>query len=82
MSMRRCARCSSVCIDGSAASRATARGFIYLIALLGHVLRGKLPRPDLPMRTHAASFKTRYWKSAREYRHMSWNNVVLASAWT
>ena len=62
-------KCSVAC--------APLAGFIYLIfnprftwlkgsaALLGHVLRGKLARPDLPMRAHAASFKTRYWKSAR-----------------
>jgi omega-6 fatty acid desaturase (delta-12 desaturase) len=57
-------------------------GFIYLIfnprfnwikgslSLLLHVLRGK----------GAATFKTRYWKTFKEYRHQSANNVVLA-AW-
>jgi omega-6 fatty acid desaturase (delta-12 desaturase) len=58
-------------------------GFIYLIfnprftwmkgslAFIGHVVSGK----------DAATFKTRYWNSRREFRHMSWNNVVLLSAW-
>jgi omega-6 fatty acid desaturase (delta-12 desaturase) len=58
-------------------------GFVYLIfnprvnwikgscALLLHVLRGK----------KAATFKTRYWKSFKEYRHQSANNVVLLSLW-
>ena len=58
-------------------------GFVYLIfnprvnwikgstGLLVHVLRRK----------GAATFKTRYWKSAKEYRHQSANNVVLLSLW-
>jgi omega-6 fatty acid desaturase (delta-12 desaturase) len=33
------------------------------------------------MRQHAAGFETRYWKSAKEYWHMFWNNVVLLSVW-
>jgi acyl-lipid omega-6 desaturase (Delta-12 desaturase) len=58
-------------------------GFVYLLfnprinwmkgtaALLWHLLRG---RP-------AAEFTTRYWKSWREYAHMSGNNLVLLPAW-
>ena len=58
-------------------------GFIYLIfnprftwmrgslAFIGHVARGRDP----------ADFKTRYWNSRREFRHMSWNNVVLLGLW-
>lgn len=68
-------------------------GFIYLIfnprftwlkgsiGLLVHVLRRKLAQPDVSLRVHAASYQTRYWKSAREYRHMLWNNLVLLSLW-
>ena len=58
-------------------------GFIYLLfnprftwikgsfSLLLHRMRG---RP-------ASEFKTRYWNSAREYRHMSANNLVLFCIW-
>jgi omega-6 fatty acid desaturase (delta-12 desaturase) len=58
-------------------------GFIYLIlnprltwirgtfGLWAHMLRGN----------PAASYQTRYWKSAKEYRHMLWNNLVLLAAW-
>jgi acyl-lipid omega-6 desaturase (Delta-12 desaturase) len=68
-------------------------GFIYLIfnprftwlkgslGLLVHVLRSKLAQPGTSFRAHAASYKSRYWKSRREYRHMLWNNVVLLSIW-
>jgi acyl-lipid omega-6 desaturase (Delta-12 desaturase) len=68
-------------------------GFIYLIfnprftwmkgtvGLLLHTIGLKLSRPDVSLRTHAAAYRTRYWKSAREYRHMLANNLVLLSAW-
>jgi len=68
-------------------------GFIYLIfnprftwlkgsiGLLIHMLRQKLAQPGVSLRMHAATYRTRYWKSAREYRHMLWNNLVLLSAW-
>ena len=58
-------------------------GFIYLlfnprftwikgsVSLLLHRLRG---RP-------ATEFRTRYWNSAAEYRHMSWNNLSLFCLW-
>jgi acyl-lipid omega-6 desaturase (Delta-12 desaturase) len=69
-------------------------GFIYLIfnprftwlkgsiGLLAHTLRQKWAHPRVSLQAHAATYRTRYWKSAREYRHMSWNNLVLLSAWT
>jgi len=56
-------------------------GFIYLIfnprfnwvkgnvSLLMHLLRGK----------DAATFETRYWKTFKEYRHQSANNIALAA---
>jgi acyl-lipid omega-6 desaturase (Delta-12 desaturase) len=68
-------------------------GFIYLIfnprftwlkgsvAFVAHVIGQKVAHPAVSLRAHAASFKTRYWNCPREYRHMSWNNVVLLSAW-
>jgi omega-6 fatty acid desaturase (delta-12 desaturase) len=68
-------------------------GFVYLIfnprftwmkgsvGLVGHVMAGRRARPDLSMRTHAAGFRTRFWDSEREYRHMFWNNVVLLTVW-
>ncbi len=68
-------------------------GFIYLIfnprftwlkgsiGLVTHTLRQKLSRPGVSLRAHAATYRSRYWKSAREYRHMLANNLVLLSAW-
>lgn len=68
-------------------------GFIYLIftprftwlkGTLGmalHALKEKLAQPAVSWRAHFAGFRTRYWKSAREYRHMFWNNIVLLSLW-
>ena len=68
-------------------------GFIYLIfnprftwlkgsiGLVTHTLRQKLAQPDLSLQAHAATYRTRYWKSAREYRHMLWNNLMLLSIW-
>lgn len=68
-------------------------GLIYLIfnprftwmrgtvGLLIHIARAKAARPGAPIRELAASYRTRCWSSPREYWHMSWNNVVLLSAW-
>jgi omega-6 fatty acid desaturase (delta-12 desaturase) len=68
-------------------------GFIYLIfnprftwikgtvGLVVHVVAGKLARPDVSLHGHAASYRCRYWKNAREYGHMFWNNIVLLSVW-
>jgi omega-6 fatty acid desaturase (delta-12 desaturase) len=58
-------------------------GFIYLIlnprltwirgtiGLWLHMIRGGT----------SASYETRYWKNAKEYRHMLANNLVLLSVW-
>jgi omega-6 fatty acid desaturase (delta-12 desaturase) len=51
------------------------------LGFLGHIINGKAAQPDLSLRAHAASFETRYWKSPKEYWHMSWNNIVLLSVW-
>ena len=68
-------------------------GFIYLIfnprftwlkgsiGLMIHASRQKLARPGVSLRAHAATYRTRYWKSAREYRHMLCNNLVLLGIW-
>jgi omega-6 fatty acid desaturase (delta-12 desaturase) len=68
-------------------------GFIYLIfnprftwmkgsiGLLAHVARRKLAQPAVSLAAHAASYRTRYWNSPREYRHMLWNNLVLLGIW-
>jgi omega-6 fatty acid desaturase (delta-12 desaturase) len=69
-------------------------GFIYLIfnprftwtkgsiGLVIHALQEKLAQPGISLQAHAATYKTRYWKSAREYRHMLWNNLALLSVWS
>ncbi|HEX3835333.1 MAG TPA: fatty acid desaturase [Steroidobacteraceae bacterium] len=68
-------------------------GFIYLIlnprltwisgtvGMCVYILRGKFAGAGLSVRELSASYRTRYWKSPREYHHMLWNNVVLLSAW-
>jgi acyl-lipid omega-6 desaturase (Delta-12 desaturase) len=68
-------------------------GFIYLIfnprftwmkgsiGLAIHLMRQKLAQPGVSVRAHAATYSTRHWKSTREYRHMSWNNLALLSIW-
>ena len=68
-------------------------GFIYLIfnprftwlkgsiGLMMHTVGRKLAQPGASIGAHVASYRTRYWKSAREYRHMLANNLVLLSIW-
>ena len=51
------------------------------LGLLRHMVKGKVTQPSLSLRVHAASFQTRYWKSRKEYWHMSGNNIVLLSLW-
>ncbi len=51
------------------------------VALVAHILKGKLARPGISFRAHAATFKTRYWADAEEYWHMAWNNVALLGLW-
>jgi omega-6 fatty acid desaturase (delta-12 desaturase) len=72
---------------------APVAGFIYLIfnprfnwikgtlSLVRHIIRNKMAQPTVSFKTHAAGFETRYWKSAKEYWHMFWNNVVLLGIW-
>ena len=68
-------------------------GFIYLIfnprftwlkgsiELMVYCVKGKWAQPDRSFKALAASFETRYWRSWKEYWHMSWNNIVLLSGW-
>ncbi|BES73356.1 fatty acid desaturase [Marinobacter nanhaiticus D15-8W] len=68
-------------------------GFLYLIfnprftwikgslMLLSHIVKTKLKQPTTPIRTIAGNFECRYWKTWKDYRHMSGNNVVLLSIW-
>ena len=68
-------------------------GFLYLVfnprftwikgtaQLAWHVARGVWRQPRVPLKTHAAQFKTGYWKTGAEYRHMALNNLVLLSLW-
>lgn len=68
-------------------------GFMYLIfsprftwlkgsvRLAGHIVKKKIAQPGISVKAAAADFKTPYWMSAKEYRHMFWNNVVLLGAW-
>lgn len=72
---------------------APVAGLIYLIlnprltwirgsiGLLGHIVASKCVQPGVPWREHAAGFKTRYWKTPREYWHMTANNVALLGVW-
>jgi acyl-lipid omega-6 desaturase (Delta-12 desaturase) len=72
---------------------APAAGFVYLIfnprftwikgsiGLVIHTVRSKLSRPSVSLQAHVATYRARYWKSAREYRHMLANNLVLLSTW-
>jgi acyl-lipid omega-6 desaturase (Delta-12 desaturase) len=68
-------------------------GLLYLIVqprvswirgtldLTAHILREKLLHPDAPLHAHAAQFRSRYWKTSVEYRHMTLNNLVLLGLW-
>lgn len=68
-------------------------GFIYLIfnprftwlkgsaGLILHTVRQQLVQPAMSLKAHAATYRTRYWNSSREYRHMLWNNLVLLGVW-
>jgi acyl-lipid omega-6 desaturase (Delta-12 desaturase) len=68
-------------------------GFIYLIfnprftwmkgtvGLVLHVIARKVAQRGVSLRAHAASYRSRYWKNAREYWHIFWNNIVLLSIW-
>jgi omega-6 fatty acid desaturase (delta-12 desaturase) len=68
-------------------------GFIYLIlmprlnwargtvGLVRHIVARRLSRTNTPLGEDISSYRSRYWKNPREYRHMLWNNLVLLSLW-
>ena len=72
---------------------APVAGFAYLIlsprlnwfkgslALLRHVIRSMIAQPGVSLSAHARAFTSLYWSNAREYWHMTWNNVVLIGLW-
>lgn len=51
------------------------------LGLAVHILRRTVAQPGVSMKQHAASYKTRYWQSGKQYWHMFWNNAVLLSVW-
>jgi omega-6 fatty acid desaturase (delta-12 desaturase) len=51
------------------------------IGLVIHIARRKAAQSNVSMKNHAATYKTRYWKSPKEYWHIFWNNVVLLTLW-
>jgi omega-6 fatty acid desaturase (delta-12 desaturase) len=68
-------------------------GFLYLIfhprisllkgsaSLLLYVVRSKIAQPGLSIAAHTLAFRTAHWSTAREYRHMLANSVVLIALW-
>jgi omega-6 fatty acid desaturase (delta-12 desaturase) len=66
-------------------------GFMYMVLslrlawlkgtldLILHVLNRKAAQPKIPIRRHAASFQTKHWRTANDYRHLCWNNIVSLS---
>ncbi len=68
-------------------------GFFYLlfnprftwikgtVDFLIYVIKRKAAAPNVSLREHADTFRTRYWKCRTEYWHMFWNNLVLIACW-
>lgn len=68
-------------------------GFLYFVfnprytwavgslQFIAYVLRNKAAHLDRPLKEIAGQFKTKYWKTSKEYWHMFGNNVVLLSLW-
>jgi len=69
-------------------------GFLYLVwnprvtwlkgtaALAGYLIREKRRNTGRTLKDLVADFDTRYWKSPKEFAHMTANNLVLLSGWT
>lgn len=72
---------------------APVAGFLYLVfnprinwlrgsaGLIAHVILQKMAQPGISIKDHTRGFKTSCWSSAREYRHMCWNNLALIGLW-
>ena len=68
-------------------------GFLYMLFgprfawskgtydLVRYLFERKMAQPRISIRTHAAAFRTKHWRSAGDYRHMCWNNIVSLSLW-
>lgn len=68
-------------------------GFLYLIfnprytwlkgtfTLLRHILGKKRTNPKTPVRSILQDLECRYWRTAKEYWHMTGNNLVLLALW-
>ncbi|MFM1884945.1 MAG: hypothetical protein RL026_102 [Pseudomonadota bacterium] len=68
-------------------------GFLYLLfnprftwikgslALLGHLWRSRGTAGGASLKSRAMAWKSRYWKTWREFQHMSWNNLVVLPLW-
>ncbi len=68
-------------------------GFLYVVlnprrtwlkgsaGLLRHLWSNRRLQSGMPLGERIAAFKTPCWSSAAEFRHMSWNNVVVLLLW-
>jgi len=68
-------------INNSPVYKQAAAAWEGSVGLVVHLVKQTLAQPGVPLRAHAASYRTRYWSSWREYRHMLWNNLALLSIW-
>ncbi len=41
----------------------------------------KLRQSNIPLRQLSENYSSRYWNNAKEYWHMTWNNIVLIAVW-
>lgn len=51
------------------------------LKFITHVLVRKIQKTREPLKTIIAGYESPYWKTAREYWHMTMNNIVLLSIW-
>jgi len=51
------------------------------VALLLHMIGGKLARPAVSLQEHAAGYQTKLLEERQRIRAYSWNNIVLLSMW-
>ena len=67
-------------------------GFVYLLfnprftwlkgaSIAHHIPAASAHQPRMSIAAHAATFKTRYWNSPKEYWAMFYNNVALLCVW-
>lgn len=51
------------------------------IMLVTSVISTKMKNPGQSLAQIASQYESRYWKTSKEYRHMTLNNIVLISTW-